>query len=341
MLWPSILRFSPVDSASFLKGIPRCFPTHTHLCPLCCVARNVATKDHHVCGFWASFLMYSRCNMHGLELCLHSSAPGVSRSSPLTLSFRCPVKGCASDVVLLSPHEVSNPSPPPSHDERVAVDWRWCQAKGCAGFSWGSLCEKLPAWWCCSLSSCGIQSFIVGWKSHSFCRSSTWSWCCTVRTSTRCWDGSWCHSLLLHHALLLCPVKWTLQLLAGLLLSLGLVKDWTRSAASLLSSLCWSLDQLAVRKCWVRSSFPARVGVYGRPRLNHMQNLSPPALRRESIWCPETDLLLCASLTSQWSCCRASPTLHSLFWRQTSLQSWFRCCLLYMWSCCSSFWWCR
>ena len=183
--------------------------------------------------------------------------------------------------------------------ERVAVDWRWCQAKGCAGFSWGSLCEKLPAWWCCSLSSCGIQSFIVGWKSHSFCRSSTWSWCCTVRTSTRCWDGSWCHSLLLHHALLLCPVKWTLQLLAGLLLSLGLVKDWTRSAASLLSSLCWSLDQLAVRKCWVRSSFPACVGVYGRPRLNHMQNLSPPALRRESIWCPETDLLLCASLTSQ------------------------------------------
>ena len=225
--------------------------------------------------------------------------------------------------------------------ERVAVDWRWCQAKGCAGFSWGSLCEKLPAWWCCSLSSCGIQSFIVGWKSHSFCRSSTWSWCCTVRTSTRCWDGSWCHSLLLHHALLLCPVKWTLQLLAGLLLSLGLVKDWTRSAASLLSSLCWSLDQLAVRKCWVRSSFPACVGVYGRPRLNHMQNLSPPALRRESIWCPETDLLLCASLTSQWSCCRASPTLHSLFWRQTSLQSWFRYCLLYMWSCCSSFWWCR
>ena len=225
--------------------------------------------------------------------------------------------------------------------ERVAVDWRWCQAKGCAGFSWGSLCEKLPAWWCCSLSSCGIQSFIVGWKSHSFCRSSTWSWCCTVRTSTRCWDGSWCHSLLLHHALLLCPVKWTLQLLAGLLLSLGLVKDWTRSAASLLSSLCWSLDQLAVRKCWVRSSFPACVGVYGRPRLNHMQNLSPPALRRESIWCPETDLLLCASLTSQWSCCRASPTLHSLFWRQTSLQGWFRCCLLYMWSCCSSFWWCR
>ena len=162
-----------------------------------------------------------------------------------------------------------------------------------------------------------------------------------MRTSTRCWDGSWCHSLLLHHALLLFPVKWTLQLLAGLLLSLGLVKDWTRSAASLLSSLCWSLDQLAVRKCWVGSSFPACVGVYGRPRLNHMQNLSPPALRRESIWCPETDLLLCASLTSQWSCCRASPTLHSLFWGQTSLQSWFRCCLLYMWSCYSSFWWCR
>ena len=55
--------------------------------------------------------------MHGLELCLHSSAPGVSRSSPLALSFRCPVKGCASDVVLLSPHDVPNPSPSPSHDD--------------------------------------------------------------------------------------------------------------------------------------------------------------------------------------------------------------------------------
>ena len=213
------------------------------------------------------------------------------------------------------------------------------------------MCGRLTAWWCCSLSSCYIQSRIVGWTSNSFCRSSTWSWCCTERTSTRCWefwrrfwpcwDGSWCHSLLLHHAVLFFPGKCTHQLLAGLLRSLGLVKDWTRSAASLLSYFCWSLGQLAVRKCWVGSSFLACVGVYGRPRLDHLQNLSPPALRRESIWYPETDHLLCASLTSQWSCCRASPTLHSLVWRQTSPQSWFRCCLFCMWSCCRRFWWCR
>ena len=27
------------------------------------------------------------------------------------------MKGCASDVVLLSPHYVTNPSPSPSHDD--------------------------------------------------------------------------------------------------------------------------------------------------------------------------------------------------------------------------------
>ena len=27
------------------------------------------------------------------------------------------MKGCASDVVLLSPHDVPNPSPSPSHDD--------------------------------------------------------------------------------------------------------------------------------------------------------------------------------------------------------------------------------
>ena len=53
--------------------------------------------------------------LHGLDLCLHSSASAVSRSSPLVLSFRCLIKGCTSDVVLLSPHDVSDPSPSPSH----------------------------------------------------------------------------------------------------------------------------------------------------------------------------------------------------------------------------------
>ena len=51
------------------------------------------------------------------ELWFHSSAPGVSWSSSLALSFRYPVKGYASDVVLLSPHDVPNPSLSPSHDD--------------------------------------------------------------------------------------------------------------------------------------------------------------------------------------------------------------------------------
>ena len=55
--------------------------------------------------------------LHGLELCHHSSASGVPWSSPLALSFRFLVKGCASDVVLLSTHDVPNPSPSPSHDD--------------------------------------------------------------------------------------------------------------------------------------------------------------------------------------------------------------------------------
>ena len=84
--------------------------------------------------------------LHGLELYFHSSAPRVSWSSPRALSFRCLVKGCASDVVLLSSHDVPNPSPSPSHDDslhavliaagdRVAVGWRWCQAKRFARLS--------------------------------------------------------------------------------------------------------------------------------------------------------------------------------------------------------------
>ena len=60
---------------------------------------------------------------------------------------------------------------------RVAVGWWWCQAKRFAGFSWDSLCRRLTAWCCHFLSSPGIQSHIVGWTSHSFGKSSAWSWC--------------------------------------------------------------------------------------------------------------------------------------------------------------------
>ena len=55
--------------------------------------------------------------LHGLQLCLDSLASAVSWSSPVALSFRCPVKGCANDVVLLSPRAVPNPSLSPLHDD--------------------------------------------------------------------------------------------------------------------------------------------------------------------------------------------------------------------------------
>ena len=97
---------------------------------------------------------------------------------------------------------------------RVTVGWRWCQAKRFAGFSWVSLCGRLTAQWCRSLSSSSIQSRILGLTSRSFGRSSAWSLYCTERTYTHCWafwrrfwpcwEGSWCHSLLLNHALLCC-----------------------------------------------------------------------------------------------------------------------------------------
>ena len=57
----------------------------------------------------------------------------------------------------------------------------------------------------------------------------------------------------------------------------SLSKGWTLSAASLLSSFGWSSGQLAVRKWWVGLSFSGCVGEYGRPRLDHLQNLRPPA----------------------------------------------------------------
>ena len=125
---------------------------------------------------------------------------------------------------------------------------------------------------------------------------------------------------------------WTLQLLAGLLHSHELVKGWTRSAASLLSSFGWSSGQLAVRKCLVGFSFPACETKAG----------SSPKSRSSSIetrvyLMPVTDLLLCSSLPRQWSCRRASLTLYSFVWHQSSPQSWFRCCLLCMSSCCKAF----
>ena len=35
------------------------------------------------------------------------------------------MKGCASDVVLLSPHDVPNPSPSPQHDDGLHTVLQW------------------------------------------------------------------------------------------------------------------------------------------------------------------------------------------------------------------------
>ncbi|PFX19361.1 hypothetical protein AWC38_SpisGene16220 [Stylophora pistillata] len=55
--------------------------------------------------------------MEGLQFCLHRSAPGVLRPSSFLFPLRCPVEGRAGDVVLLPPHNMSNPSPSPLHDD--------------------------------------------------------------------------------------------------------------------------------------------------------------------------------------------------------------------------------
>ena len=133
-------------------------------------------------GSGPAYGWYPRCAAWSWALPPQFGA-SVSWSSPLALSFRFPVKGCASDVPALSSWRAESISiafawwwSPCCLDcsGRVAVGWRWCQAKRFAGFSWGSLFGRLTAWWCRSLSSSSIQSGIVGWTSHSSGRSSAW-----------------------------------------------------------------------------------------------------------------------------------------------------------------------
>ena len=52
----------------------------------------------------------------GNEIPLHRCKPGVQRSSPLDLTLYCPMYGCAVDAALLSPFNMSNPSPPLLND---------------------------------------------------------------------------------------------------------------------------------------------------------------------------------------------------------------------------------
>ena len=119
--------------------------------------------------------------LHGLEPCLHRSAPGVSWSSPILLSFRRPMKGCASDIVLLSPPDVPNPSPSPSHDDGLHAFLIAAGEKLLVGDgvrpkhlqdSPEVLCVEDSHLGVHSLSSSSIQCRIVGWTSHSFCRPS-------------------------------------------------------------------------------------------------------------------------------------------------------------------------
>ena len=59
------------------------------------------------------------CAMKGLELPFHSSTPGVLGSPFLPLLLWCPVESFTRDVVRLSSHHVSDPSPSPLFNDGV------------------------------------------------------------------------------------------------------------------------------------------------------------------------------------------------------------------------------
>ena len=137
--------------------------TKHHSCPLCHVARRAATRDRHVCRFQASFWMVPQvCCM------VLSYASTVQRQVFLGhLLLRFPsgvqwraVRVMASCSLLTFPWWWS----PCCLDcsGRVAVGWRWCQAKRFAGFSWGSLFGRLTARICRSLRVGHLQQ-------HHFC----------------------------------------------------------------------------------------------------------------------------------------------------------------------------
>ena len=134
-----------------------------HTCPLCRVARRAATKDRHVCRFQASFWMVPQmCCM------VLSYASTVQRQVFLGhLLLRFPsgvqwraVRVMASCSLLTFPWWWS----PCCLDcsGRVAVGWRWCQAKRFPGFSWGSLFGRLTARICRSLR-------VGQFQQHHFC----------------------------------------------------------------------------------------------------------------------------------------------------------------------------
>ena len=50
----------------------------------------------------------------GFDLPFHSPTPSVLESCPLAFPFWRPVQGCAGDAALLSPYDMSHPSPSPS-----------------------------------------------------------------------------------------------------------------------------------------------------------------------------------------------------------------------------------
>ena len=223
----------------------RPFTHHTHSCPLCRVARRTATKNRHVCRFRASFWMVPQvCCM------VLSSASTVRRQVFLglhLLRFPSGVQWRAVLVIL----SCSLLMTCPIHLHRLPMMM-------VSMLSW---LQRASSCWLEMVSGQKIRRILLRfgvWKTDSLVMSlsvilqhskpivgghhtalvdlqifSAWSLCCSERTSTPCWvfwrrvwpcwDSSWCYSLLFHHALLCCPCKWTLQLLAGLLRSLKLV----------------------------------------------------------------------------------------------------------------------
>ena len=160
--------------------------------------------------------------LHGLELCLHSSVPVFL--GLLLLRFPSGVQW--RDVRVMLSCSLLMTCPIHLHRLRMMMVsmLSWLQrASSCwlEMVSGQKICRILLRFFVWKTDSLVMSlSVVVGWTSHSFGRSSAWSWRSTEKTSTRCWafwrrfwpcwDGSWCHPLLDHHALLCCSGKWTL-----------------------------------------------------------------------------------------------------------------------------------
>ena len=133
-----------------------------------------------------------------------SSTPGVPGLPSLPLFLWCLENICTGDVVRLSSHYVSYPSPLPSHDDCVHVTLVASHKRSCwfAMLSSQKTRRILPRFmvWMLDIllsrfwSSSSMLSRIVEWKMHSSVTILAWSWCCIGMNLIRClafWKCSW------------------------------------------------------------------------------------------------------------------------------------------------------